>query len=280
MKQTLAYIRTSLAPLYPKREIEAIIRLIFESLKGWRPVDIVLNEDKPLSTFMQSKIHDIVQRLLNREPIQYILGTAHFYGLDLHVAPGVLIPRPETAELVDTIVRQADSRPDLRVLDIGAGSGCIAIALARNLRFPQITAIDISTQALDIARQNAQRLKTNIQFIQADILQLRPDTDLYDIIVSNPPYIARSEAADMEANVLQYEPHKALFVPDHDPLIFYRAIAQYAQQALTPQGRLYFEINPLYASQITQLLQTLSFTDIRLTRDIHSRYRFIQARRR
>ncbi|MCM1005612.1 MAG: peptide chain release factor N(5)-glutamine methyltransferase [Prevotella sp.] len=277
MKETIKHLRAELSEIYPRGEAEAIIRLIFEHLKGWKPVDIVLNEDKPLSEFMRGKVDAILTRLKRHEPIQYIIGEARFYGLNFKVDRNVLVPRPETEELVEMIVRDAAERSDLRVLDAGTGSGCIAIALARNLRFPRIMAIDISDAALKIAAENAETLKCNISFIKEDMLNLPPDNDCWDILVSNPPYIAQSEAAEMDANVLDYEPRSALFVPDNDPLKFYKALARYGREALTSGGRIYFEINPLYADNLKAQMTREDYKNIELHRDIHGKNRFLSA---
>lgn len=279
MKETLRQLRATLREIYPPGEAEAIIRLMFEYLKGWSPVDIVLHEDEPLSEFMQGKVRGILQRLMRHEPIQYITGHARFYGLELKVNRHVLIPRPETEELVEMIVTRAGDRTDLRVLDAGTGSGCIALALARNLKFPQVTAIDISEEALEVARANAKALKCRITFARRDILNLPAERDRWDIIVSNPPYIDRSEAADMEANVLDYEPHSALFVPDDDPLVYYRALGAYAVKALEPGGRLYFEINPRHVESLTAMLSAMGFEQAQSHKDIHGRQRFVSAQR-
>lgn len=278
-RETIEGLRRELAAVYGRGEAEAMIRLIFETLKGWRPVDIVINSDKPLSDYMQGKIQSILDRLKQHEPIQYILGTARFYGMNFKVTPDVLIPRPETAELVDLIVRQAGEREDLRVLDAGTGSGCIAIALARNLKFPHVTAIDISDKALSVARENAADLKTRITFRREDILNLPGERDAWDIIVSNPPYIGDSEAAAMDANVLNYEPHQALFVPDSDPLRFYTALARYAATALSPGGWLWFEINPLHAEALSRMLAATGLVNVQIYKDIHGRDRFASAQR-
>lgn len=277
MKQTLARMRSVLTRIYSPGESEAIIRLIFENLKGWSLVDIVLNEDKPLSEFMRGKVEAILSRLKRHEPIQYVLGEARFYGLNLKVSPDVLVPRPETEELVDLIVRDSQGQTDLQVLDAGTGSGCIAVALYRNLKFPQITAIDKSEATLQVARENAVALKCRITFRHQDMLRLPSGYYRWDIIVSNPPYIAESESAAMEANVLDYEPHSALFVPDNDPLVFYRALADYGIAALKPSGRLYFEINPLFVEDLRKLLAGRGYTGIEMFRDIHGRLRFMRA---
>ncbi|MDE5976173.1 MAG: peptide chain release factor N(5)-glutamine methyltransferase, partial [Muribaculaceae bacterium] len=258
------------------RETEAIIRLIFFHLKGWKTVDMIIHEPDTLSPFLKSEIDDILRRLLNHEPIQYITGTARFHGLDFFVSPDVLIPRPETEELVDMITDQAEGRQDLRVLDMGTGSGCIAISLARSLNFPKITAIDISERALEVAKRNAAQLKTDIRFIHADIFTWEPQQS-FDIIVSNPPYIDESEKTDMDDNVLLHEPHTALFVPDSDPLLFYRRIVAVAWEHLTDGGRLYFEINPRHSEAMKTLVEGFGFRQTVITRDSFGKERFLSA---
>lgn len=255
-----------------------MVRIIFEHLKGYTPVDLVIKADDEVSDFISGKVNGVVERLLGNEPIQYIFGEAQFYGLKFKVTPATLIPRPETEELVDMIVHQAGDTSDLRVLDIGTGSGCIAIALARNLRFPQVEALDISHDALAVAEENADTLRTDVKFRGADALHLKtPVSPEYDIIVSNPPYIAEHEKADMEPNVLDHEPHSALFVPDNDPLVFYKAISTFALKALKPYGKIYFEINPLFASELSRHMQRQGWDEITVTPDIERRNRFLSA---
>lgn len=275
MKDTVKKLRESLLPLYGPRETEAIIRLIFHYLKGWDLTAILIHGDDELSPFIKEEIDKILQRLLNYEPIQYITGEARFHGLELKVKPGVLIPRPETAELVDIIVDEADRREDLQVLDVGTGSGAIALALASSLRFPQIYALDISKDALEIARENAKNLNLKIQFIQADIFKWEPD-GYFDIIVSNPPYIDFSERSSMERNVIDYEPEEALFVPDNDPICFYKRIADIGCRSLKADGRIYFEINPRHAVEIKNLLIDKRFTDVEIMRDSFGKERFVK----
>ena len=272
-------LRSSLTPIYGRGETEAMIRIIFHHLKGWRTTDLLINEDRTLTPYMQERLQAIERRLLANEPIQYITGEAYFYGMDFHVEPGVLVPRPETEELVNLIVRD-NKAPDLRVLDIGTGSGCIAIALARNLAFPSVTAMDISGKAIEVAKNNARLLKTrNIEFIHADIFKWEPTPDSYDIIVSNPPYIDDSERAGMAANVLEYEPDTALFVPDDDPLLYYRRIGMVALSALSSYGKLYFEINPRHSGELRDMLADIGFEDIDIHKDIHGRDRILSCRR-
>lgn len=256
-----------------------MMRLAFHALYGWDTTQYILRSDREASADMQQRFHSLLERLKTREPIQYILGQADFYGMIFKVAPGVLIPRPETAQLVDWIVDSLGDRKDLRVLDVGTGSGCIAISLARHLPFAVVDAIDINPEAIRLARENASQLKVSIRLIHDDIFAFSPQPNSYDIIVGNPPYIADKERAEMDKNVLDYEPHNALFVPDSDPLKFYRRIAEVAAEALAPQGWLYFEINPLYASELKDMLSRDDWQNIELQKDIHDRLRFLRAQK-
>lgn len=276
MRELLKKLRDALRPVYGNGETEAIIRIIFHYLKGWNTVDLLVHEQDEASPFLQSEVDGILVRLLNHEPIQYITGEARFHGLELKVTPAVLIPRPETSELVDLICDRAGEREDLRVLDLCTGSGCIALALARSLKFPKITAVDISAAAVDVARDNAQRLKTKIDFIQADIFKWTPSAQ-FDIIVSNPPYVDESEKEGMDDNVLLHEPAQALFVPDDNPLVFYKRIAEIASDTLAPDGRLYLEINPRHASELSSYLSEKGFANVETLRDSYDRQRFIMA---
>ena len=254
---------------YPDGEARWMVRIIFEKLKGWNRTEMMIRADQEISPYIAGKVDEITRRLL---------GEARFYGLTLNVTPDVLIPRPETEELVDMIVADAHGRSDLRVMDLCTGSGCIAIALARNLPFAEVTAVDISAKALEVAPGNATLTKTTIHFRNADVLSLpRPDKADMDIIVSNPPYIAESERTAMDPNVLDHEPSLALFVPDSDPLKFYRAISSYSRLALRPGGRLYFEINPLFAPQLRSMLEADGWTEITVTPDMQRKQRFISA---
>ena len=214
--------------------------------------------------------------MLRHEPLQYILGKARFHGHSFAVTPATLIPRPETEQLVDMIVDQ-NPGSDLRVLDIGTGSGCIAISLARALKFAHVTATDISPQALAVAQQNAAALKTRVSFVQQDILTTQAPREAWDIIVSNPPYITMSERSAMERNVLDYEPGSALFVPDDNPMLYYRPIAAYASLALASAGRLYLEINRAMGSQVVQTLQQAGLKNIQLHNDFNGNPRFATA---
>ena len=279
LKTVLADIRRRLAPKYGEREAQAMARIIFENLKGWNAVELVIRAEEPVSDFIAGRVDEVVERLLKDEPIQQIFGVADFYGMTLKVTRDTLIPRPETAELVDLIVRE-NQRKDLRVLDAGTGSGCIAVALARNLPFPEITAIDISDGALAVARENARTLRCDVSFLKADMLSLPANLpgEPFDIIVSNPPYIAEKEKGSMEANVLEYEPATALFVPDSDPLKFYRALIGAASAGMLAEGgKLYFEINPLFARALASLPRQAGFAGVTLLRDTEGKERFLTA---
>ncbi|MDE6383643.1 MAG: peptide chain release factor N(5)-glutamine methyltransferase [Paramuribaculum sp.] len=271
--------RKRLDPLYGPGEAAMLLRIIFEHLKGWTQTDMIMHGSDEVSDFIAGKADAIIDRLLAHEPIQYIIGEARWYGMKFSVDRSTLIPRPETEQLVDLIVADASDATDLRVLDLCTGSGCIAIALARNLRFATVEAVDISAEALDVARRNADSLRAKVDFRHADVLAVKPEPDSFDIIVSNPPYIAEHERASMSANVLDYEPHTALFVPDSDPLRFYTAIARYAMTALKSGGSLYFELNPLYAERLQTEMEADGWLDVELRPDFRKVIRFLKARR-
>lgn len=270
--------RAKLAEHYPDGESKWLVRIIFEYLKGYSQTDMIIHADEPISDFIAGKVDETVARLLSDEPIQYIFGQAQFYGLKFSVTPDVLIPRQETEELVDIIVKSYIGHADLHILDLCTGSGCIAITLARTLRFPVVDAIDISPEAIAIARKNAETLKTDVNFTCADVLNIhKPIHTSYDIIVSNPPYITDSEKETMSRNVLDHEPHMALFVPDNNPLLFYTAISEYAAAALHSRGRLFLEINPLYAQTLRKQMLDSGWRNIALIADMQGRDRFLIA---
>lgn len=268
----------ALIPLYGRGEAEWMTRLTLEYVTGWSRVDLLVDADKELGEVRVEAVKNIVARLLKHEPLQYILGYEDFMGLKINVNPSVLIPRPETQELVNIIIDREAKASDLSVLDAGTGSGAIAVALSRNLRFASVTAIDNSDAALEVARSNAERLRTPVTFVNADILSLTTlPGEPFDIIVSNPPYVLDSERAEMSANVLGHEPSAALFVPDSDPLRFYLALARYAAAGgLKPGGRLYFECNPLTIDALASRLES-DFDEVETIRDSFGRQRFIIA---
>lgn len=267
----------NLATIYPADEAKAIARYVLDVRFGLSATDVYCGKVTQLTADESRELEEIAARLMKAEPVQYVLGAADFCGRTFAVAPGVLIPRPETEDLCGRIL--ADVAPGSTVLDIGTGSGCIAITLALGIPEARVSAWDISDDALAIARRNAAALGTQVGFVRQDALASPEDTARWDIIVSNPPYICDSERAAMERNVVGYEPHTALFVPDSDPLLFYRAIARYASAALKPGGGLFFEINPLYCREITDMLRTLGFDGITAADDRYGKKRMVECRR-
>lgn len=245
---------------------------------GLNALDVYLRKDTHLSESKQNELDNILQRLRNQEPIQYICGTGNFCGRPFKVTPDVLIPRQETEELVEHIIAQeAPTQP--RILDIGTGSGCIAITLSLQIPDSEVTAIDISEPALQIARSNNEALGAKVSFIQQDLFM--PFTNYpdlpFDIIVSNPPYVTESEKGEMEPNVLDWEPALALFVPDKDPLLYYRRMVDLSASILREGGRIYLEINRSYAQETVQLLEAHNFANTRVMKDISGNNRFIMA---
>lgn len=265
----------SLVPTYDPREAQAIARWVLEVGMGMTTTDIYLGKVSELSADDHRKLEEIRQRLLNLEPVQYILGTAEFCGRAFQVQPGVLIPRPETQQLIPMLA-PCTTTP-FTLLDIGTGSGCIAITAALEYGQAQVSACDLSAIALEVARKNATSLGAHVNFSLQDALHMPHDMAQWDVIVSNPPYICEQERQEMSDNVRLYEPAMALFVPDDDPLRFYRAIALYALHALRPQGRLLFEINPYYAATLQQLLTTMGYSNVVLHDDAFGRCRFATA---
>ncbi len=274
-----------LSSLYDADEAKAIVRWVLDVRFGLSFTDILCGKVSELSADDQEELEKIMLRLEKGEPVQYVLGVADFCGRQFHVAPGVLIPRTETAELCRWIVNHGDRSLDAKssdfnqgpdVLDIGTGSGCIAITLALDMPKARVTAWDISDEALHIAKENAKALEANVVFEKKDILNISL-TSKFDIIVSNPPYICDKEKDAMEKNVLEHEPHLALFVPNDDPLLFYRAIAKYAIEALKPDGMLFFELNPIYAEDTESMLLDMGFRHTELRKDQYGKLRFLKA---
>jgi release factor glutamine methyltransferase len=275
LKESIEQLRNGLAGVVEPHEAQAMIRIICEDVFNYDPVDVALRQESELPEFAQDKVADIIARLRRHEPLQYIVGSARFHGHKFKVTPAVLIPRPETEQLVDIIVDE-NTASDLRVLDMGTGSGCIAISLARALKFAQVEALDVSRDALAVARENAATLKAKVRFFESDMLSPQPPAR-YDIIVSNPPYICWSEREAMDRNVKDYEPGQALFVPDNDPLLFYKAIAPYAAQSLERGGRLYLEINQRFGNEVKRLLEDNGFDEVRIIEDSFGKVRFAAA---
>lgn len=275
LKEAIDQLNNGLAGLVEPREAQAMIRIICEDVFNYDQVDMALRQESELPEFAQDRISDIIARLRRHEPLQYIIGSALFHGHRFKVNPAVLIPRPETEQLVDLII---DENPasDLRVLDMGTGSGCIAISLARALKFPTVDAFDISRDAVAVARENAALLKVKVRLFESDMLSPQPSAT-YDIIVSNPPYICWSEREAMDPNVKDYEPGQALFVPDNDPLLFYKAIAPYAARSLERGGRLYLEINRRFGNEVKRLLEDNGFNEVRIIDDAYGNPRFAAA---
>ena len=276
MNKTVAYIRSRLQPYYPAEEAVALSRIVCCDLLGLAPVEYYLGKDMVLSPKKEQELEDILSRLSRFEPLQYIEGRASFLGREFLVAPGVLIPRPETEELVELMLKEIPA--DARVLDIGTGSGCIAISVAKELPRASVAAWDVSPEALGVARANARKLQAEVRFVECDVLTCRPGADeRYDVIVSNPPYVTESEKRGMEPNVLQWEPSLALFVPDDDPLRFYRRIAALGRGMLADGGRLYFEINRAMGREMTEMLCAMGYTGVRVLKDLSQNDRFVIA---
>jgi release factor glutamine methyltransferase len=277
MNETTAYIKESLQTLYPPEEVRSLTRRVIEHVCGLPLHEQILRKDKQLSCAEKRRVREVVRRLGQSEPIQYIVGEVCFAGLSFEVNPSVLIPRPETEEWV-TYLLGTETAPGLRVLDIGTGSGCLAVTLAKRLAGAEVTALDISAEALAIARRNAQRNRVSINFLQADILTEPASAfPAFDWIVSNPPYVRDSEKAAMARNVLDYEPHQALFVPDGDPLLFHRRIADLAREKLAENGTLYVEINAACGELTVSMLREKGFHPVKLMQDMFGRDRFVVA---
>lgn len=276
MNKIVAYIRSRLQPYYTAEEVSALSRIVCCDLLGQAPTDYYLGKDIVLSPKKEQELEDILQRLSRFEPLQYIEGRTLFLGREFWVAPGVLIPRPETEELVELMLKEIPA--DARILDVGTGSGCIAISLAKELPDALVTAWDVSPEALSVARVNARKLQADVRFVECDVLACQVDeVGLYDVIVSNPPYVTEAEKADMEPNVLQWEPSLALFVPDDDPLRFYRRIAVLGRDMLADGGRLYFEINRAYGREMVEMLRAMGYVGVRVEKDLSQNDRFVIA---
>ena len=277
MKNIARRIDEALSSHYPKGEVAALTRILATELLGISQMAFYLKDNITLTTEQEALLDNAIERLKKQEPIQYILGYSDFCGLRFKVTPATLIPRPETSELVEWIASEATGNE--KILDIGTGSGCIAVSLAHKLPQSKVTAWDISHEAIAVATENSKANGCSVAFEQVDILAYEPTGEQFDIIVSNPPYIRELEKSGMEANVLNWEPHTALFVPDSDPLLFYRTIAEKSLVMLRSSGKLYFEINREFGNETVKMLAALGYTDIELRKDFADNDRMIKATR-
>ena len=278
LEESMQYIQKNLSGLYPDREVGQLACLIVEHVLNYSKIDIQLKRNDPIADNLYKKITVIVDQLKSYKPIQYIFEKAHFFGFDFAVNKNVLVPRQETEELVQWITDDYQDIP-LKILDVGTGSGCIAITLSKLLPRCKVDATDISPLALDLAKKNAKMIDAKVHFFEHDILntgKLLPSSN-YDVIVSNPPYVRESEKEFMHKNVLDYEPETALFVSDEDPLLFYRAIAKAGKYLLNDEGRIYCEINEALGKEVEELFQLYGYNDIEIRRDINGKERMVKA---
>ena len=272
-------IRDALSGIYPPSEALSLAKMLLVEVFDFSTLELYGGKDKEISGKRRSVLDEMIRRLKKNEPIQDIIGVESFCGLTFEVNPSVLIPRPETQELVGWIAGDCEEKETCRILDIGTGSGCIPVSLAHRLPKAEVESWDISEDALQVARRNAERNGVEVLFRQKDVLKASPDEARYDVIVSNPPYIAEKEKVDMEANVLDWEPSIALFVPDEDPLLFYRKIAQLGCSMLKEGGALYFEINRAYGQETIQMLEAMGYKEIELRKDSWGNDRMMKAER-
>ena len=261
---------------YDAREARAVALLVLEEAFGIGRTELYAGTARALTAAEQERLDALVARLAAGEPVQYVLGSCSFCGLRLRVTPDVLIPRPETEEIVDRVLR-AEAGRTLRVLDAGTGSGCIAVALARGLAGASVEAWDLSEAALAVARANADACGARVRFRRRDLLAPPPTGCSFDVVVSNPPYVCRRERAAMDGRVLRYEPASALFVPDDDPLLFYRALSALGRAVLPPGGRMYLEINRAYGRDVCDLLLADGYADACVSRDSYGNDRLVTA---
>ena len=269
------HIKENLGSYYPAGEVAAFTRIIATEILGIPQMTFFLKENVELTHEQEATLEDAIKRLQKYEPIQYIQGYSDFCGLRFKVTPATLIPRPETSELVEWVASEATGNE--RILDIGTGSGCIAVSLANKMPQSEVTAWDISNEALAVATENSRSNGTEVLFEQVDIIAYQPEEKQFDIIVSNPPYIKENEKSAMHSNVLDWEPHTALFVPDSDPLLFYRTIAKKGLTLLKPGGTLYFEINRAHGAETADMLADYGYNNIELRKDFADNDRMIKA---
>jgi len=276
IKQLRRLFNSELSHIYPKTEVESFFYILAEDILGLKKVDIALKLNDNIE--IPQKFHTALNDLIDQKPIQYILEKTEFYGLDFYVNNNVLIPRPETEELVDWIINDQKNNSNINVLDIGTGSGCIAISLAKNLINSNVTAIDISDKALNVAKKNSLKNNVTVEFIKDNILDSKfISKTVFDVIVSNPPYVRNLEKVEIQDNVLNNEPHLALFVEDNNPLVFYNSIADFAMKNLPKNGVLYLEINQYLGKETINLLKNKGFKNIILKKDIYNNERMIKA---
>ena len=272
-------IRDALKGYYSDSEALALAKMLLVEVFGFSTLELYGGKDKEFSEKHRSVLAEMIRRLQKNEPIQYIIGMESFCGLTFEVNSNVLIPRPETQELVSWIVEDCRADEAVRILDVGTGSGCIPVSLAKQLPKAEVESWDISEGALEVASRNCERNGVKVLLRQKDVLNAAPEGVFYDVIVSNPPYIADKEKVDMEANVLDWEPSLALFVPDEDPLLFYRKIALLGREMLKEGGSLYFEINRAYGQETSLMLSELGYNQIELKKDSWGNDRMIKAKR-
>ena len=265
---------------FSKSEINTFFKLLCEDIIGIKPHQIIINAANKVSDSDLNLFFDAINRLKLDEPIQYIIGHSYFLGNKFKLSPSVLIPRPETEELISWIFAHYKPFEKLKILELGTGSGCIAITLAKHFINSKVFALDISDHALEVARFNSDLNNTNVVFFKADILNLEVLDENYDIIVSNPPYVGKSEISKMSPNVLDYEPHLALFVEDSNPLIFYKSIKKIILANLSPNGHCFLEINEAYGEELMQLYEDLSFDSVVLKKDIFNKNRMIKIKKK
>ncbi|WP_082780446.1 peptide chain release factor N(5)-glutamine methyltransferase [Rufibacter sp. DG15C] len=279
LQQLLQSLTTHLETVYEAHEARTIAEWVLQHELKCSRFELLQHRFSEASIELQEQVNGYLPRLLQQEPVQYVLGEASFYGREFQVSPAVLIPRPETEELVQMVIQAYKLNPEARLLDIGTGSGCIPITLSLELPTAQVWGLDVSPEALGIAQQNGHQLEASVQWLQQDILQEIPALDSHslDAIISNPPYVLEDEKELMRENVLAFEPHLALFVPNHDPLLFYRRIAKVAQLLLKPQGKLFFEINERYAKETATMLEGLGYQEIKSGKDLRGKDRFVTA---
>lgn len=280
LKEYRRQFAIELSGLYDEKEIESFFYILLEAFHQLRRVDLALNPNIELDGMQLLQWETVLSQLLEEKPIQHILGETEFYGLPFYVNENTLIPRPETEELVKWILSNNQiniSTNPLKIVDIGTGSGCIAISLAKNIPNAEVFALDVSEKALTIAKKNAERNGVNITFLHQSVLEIEDLGQQFDIIVSNPPYVRNLEKAEINKNVLAYEPHLALFVEDTDALLFYRKIAELAQKNLSEYGQLYFEINQYLGKEMLELLEKYHFKNIEMRKDIYGNDRMIKS---